>query len=66
MEQSPSNPGGDGDQVALSVEDFDLGGAGHFWEIHGAAAADEGGRFFVGGHARQLWRQFSGMDEKGI
>jgi hypothetical protein len=51
VEQRPCDSGGNGDQVALAVEDLYLRRPGHFRQIHGASAADEGGPLFVGGDA---------------
>jgi hypothetical protein len=42
VEQGAGDAGGDGDQVALAVEDFDLAGAREFGEIDGASPADAG------------------------
>ena len=50
MEESAGYAGGDGDEVALSGEDFDLAGAGEVGEVDGASAADAGGGEFIGGH----------------
>src|SRR5260370_17102862 len=66
VEKRPRDSGCDGYQVALAVEDLYLWSARHFRQIHGAAGADEGGAFFVGGDARQLRDQLSGMDEQGL
>ena len=66
VEKRPCDSGCDGDQVALTVEDFYLRRARHFRQIHGAAAANEGGAFFGCGDARQLRHQFSGMDKQRL
>ena len=49
VEQGAGHAGGDGDEVYLAGEDFDLTGAGDVGEIDGASAADAGGGGFVGG-----------------
>src|SRR6266550_3383277 len=61
MEERARDSRCDGDQVALAVEDLYLWSARHFRQIHGAASADEGRAFFVGGDAWQLRHQLSGM-----
>ncbi len=65
MEQGSGYAGDDGDEVALSVEDFDVAGAGEFGKVDGASAADAGGGGFVGGDAGKLRQQLTGMDEEG-
>jgi hypothetical protein len=64
MEERAGDTGGDGDQVALSVEDFDPAGAGKFGEIDGASGADAGGGWVVGGDGGKLGQKSAGMDEE--
>ena len=64
MEEGAGDAGGDGDEVALAAEDFDLAGAGEFGEVNGASATDAGDGGFVGGNARKVGEQFAGVDEK--
>ena len=66
MEEGAGYSGGDGDEVALAGEDFDLAGAGKIGEIDGASAADAGGGGFVGGNGRKLRQELAGMDEEGF
>ncbi len=66
MEQGAGDAGGDGQEVALSGEDFDLAGAGEFGEVDWASAADAGGGGFVGGDGRKLGEELAGMDEEGF
>ena len=49
MEQRASDAGGDGDQVALPSEDFDLAGAGEFGEVDGTSGANAVDGGIVGG-----------------
>lgn len=49
MEEGAGYAGGYGEQVALSLKDFDLAGAGEFGKVDGTAAADAGGGGIVGG-----------------
>src|ERR1022692_2001316 len=65
MEQGSGYASGDGDQVPLSVEDFDLAGAGEFGKVDGASAADAGGGGFVGGDGGKLRQELAGVDEEG-
>ena len=64
VEKRAGYAGGYGYQLGLAVKDLDLGGAGHFREIYGPAAADQGGDFFGGGDARQSGHQLPRMDEQ--
>jgi len=64
MEQGAGYAGGDGDEIALSVEDFDLAGAGEFREVNGAAIADAGGGGVVGGDGGELGQELAGVDEE--
>jgi len=66
MKESAGNSGGDGDEIALSAKNFNLRGARHFGQIDGPAAADEGGVFFRGSYARELRRQFAGVDAQRL
>jgi len=66
MEEGAGYAGGNGDEDALSVEDFDLAGAGEFGEVDGAAAADAGGGGVVGGDGGKLGQELAGMDEEGF
>ena len=65
VEECAGYAGGDGDQIALAVEDFDLAGAGEFGKVDGAAAADAGGGGFVGGDGGKLRQELAGVDEEG-
>jgi hypothetical protein len=40
MKKRSGDTGGDGYEIALSVEDFYLGRFGHFGQVHGAATSD--------------------------
>ncbi len=64
MEEGAGYAGGDGDEVALAGEDFDLAGAGEVGEVDGASAADAGDGGLVGGDGGELREQFSGVDEE--
>lgn len=64
MEQGSGYAGGDGDEVALAGEDFDVAGAGDVGEVDGASAADAGGGGLVGGDGGELREQFAGVDEE--
>jgi hypothetical protein len=66
MKQGAGDPGRDGEQVALSEEDFDLAGAGEFGKVDGAAAADAGGGGLVGGNGGELWKELAWVDKKGF
>jgi hypothetical protein len=66
VEEGAGYAGGDGDEIALSGEDFDLAGAGEFGEVDGASAADAGGCEFVGGDGGELGEEFAGVDEESI
>ncbi len=63
VEKCARDPGCDGYQVALAVEDLYLWSARHFRQINSPATADEGGTLFIGGDARQLRHELSGMDK---
>jgi len=63
MEQGAGDAGGDGDQVCLAAEDFDLAGAGQFGEINGASASDASDGGFVGGDGWKVGQEFAGVDE---
>ncbi len=65
MEERAGYAGRDGDEVALSVEDFDLTGAREFGKVDGASAADAGGGGFVGGDGRKLGQELAGVNEEG-
>ena len=66
VEEGAGYAGGDGNEVALSVEDFDLAGAGEFGEVDGAATADAGGGGVVGGDGGKLGQELAGVDEEGF
>ncbi|HWO36577.1 MAG TPA: hypothetical protein VNO32_47950, partial [Candidatus Acidoferrum sp.] len=66
VEEGAGDAGGDGDEVALAGEYFDLAGAGEVGEIDGASAADAGGGGFVGGDGGELGQKFAGVDEEGF
>src|SRR6267154_5594799 len=66
MEESAGDAGGNGDQVALAVEDFDLPRAGEFGEVDGASAADAGGGRLVGGDGRKVRQELTRVNEKGV
>ena len=63
MEERAGYAGGDGDQVALAGEHFDLPGAGEFGEIDGAPTADAGDRKLVSHDAGHVGQQLTGVDE---
>jgi hypothetical protein len=64
MEEGAGDAGGDGEQVGLAGEDFDLAGAGEFGEVDGASAADAGGGGFVGGDGGKLGQELARVDEE--
>src|SRR6266446_4837291 len=66
VEERACDSGRDGNQIALAVEHLYLWSARHLRQIHGAATADEGGTFFIGGDVRQLRHQLSGMDKQRL
>jgi len=65
VEEGAGYAGGDGEEVGLSGEDFDVAGAGDVGEVDGAAVADAGGGGFVGGDGRKLREELAGVDEEG-
>src|SRR5260370_19913310 len=65
MKQRAGYAGGDGDEVALAGEDFDLAGAGEVGEVDGAAAADAGGGGVVGGDRGEMRQELARVDEEG-
>jgi len=66
MKQGAGDPGRDGQQVALSEEDFDLAGAGEFGKVDRAAAANARGGGFVRGNGGELWKELAWVDKKGF
>jgi hypothetical protein len=62
MEQRAGDAGGDGDQVALPSEDFDLAGAGEFWEVDGASGANAVGGEIVGGDRGKVREELARVD----
>lgn len=64
VEEGAGYAGGDGNQVALAGENFDLAGAGKFEEIDRASVANTGHRELVGGYRRHLREQFPWVDEE--
>ena len=66
MKERSCDTGGDGNEIALTGEDFDMAGTGEFGEIDGASSADAGGGGFVGGDAWEIWQEFAGVDEEGV
>ena len=54
MKERTRDAGGDRQEFALAVKDFDLWSAGKFKEIHGPSATNEGGRGLVGGDGREI------------
>ena len=66
VEKSASDAGGDGEEIALAGEDFDLAGAGEFGEVDGASSADTGGGGLVRGDAGKIREQFAGVNEEGV
>ena len=66
MEEGAGNAGGDGDEIALPGEDFDLAGTGEFGEINGASVADAGDGGFVGGDAGKLRQELARVDEERV
>jgi len=65
MEEGSGDAVGNGDQVALAVEDFDLAGAGKVGKVDGASAADAGGGGLVGGDTRKVGQELARVDEEG-
>jgi hypothetical protein len=66
MEQGAGDAGGDCNQFRLAAKNFYLAGSGKFWEVDGAAVADMGSGFFVGGYGWKLRQKFAGVDEDFI
>jgi len=66
MKEAAGYSRGNGDEISLACEHFDLAGAGEFGEIDGASAADTGGGGFVGGDAREFREKFARVDEDGF
>ncbi len=66
MEQGASYAGGDGNQIFLVGEDFDLAGARDIGEVDGASVADVSHGEFVGGNAGELREEFAGVDAEGF
>ena len=66
VKKSAGNARGDGDEVALSEEDFDLRRARHFGKVDGASAADEGYVLFGRGDAGKFGNEFAGMNAKRL
>ena len=66
VKESAGDARSDGDEVALSEEDFDLRGTRHFREVDGAAAADESGVFFGCRDTGKIRNEFAGMDAKRL
>jgi hypothetical protein len=64
VEEGAGYASGDGDQVALAGENFNLASAGKVGEIDGASAADADGGGLVGSDRWEVGEQFSGMDEE--
>jgi len=64
MEERSGYAGGDGDQVALAGEYFDLAGAREFREIDGASAPDSGDGKFVRHDAWHVGEEFAGVNEE--
>ena len=65
MEEGAGDAGGDGDEVALALEDFDLGRARVVGEIDGASAADAGSGEVVGGDRGKVRKKLARVDEEG-
>ena len=66
MEEGAGYARGDGDQIALVGEHFNLGGAGEVGEIDGASAADAGCGGFVGGNGGEIGEKFARVDAEGL
>jgi hypothetical protein len=66
VEESAGDASGDGQEVALAGEDFDLAGTGEFGEVDGASAANAGGGGFVGGDGGKLREELARVDEEGV
>src|ERR1039458_5454408 len=66
MEKRACDPGGDCYQLPSTLEYLPLRRPRHCRQTPGAATADEGGAFFIGGDAWQLRHQLSGMDEQRL
>jgi hypothetical protein len=50
----------------LALEDFNLAGAGKFWEVDGTSGADAGDGGFVGGDGWELREKLARVDEEGL
>ena len=64
MEQSSGDTRGNGDEIALSTENFHLSGAGEFGKINGPSGPDAADGGFVGGDRRKLREEFARVDEE--
>ena len=66
MKQSARDSSSDSDKVALSRKDFDLTGAGEFWQVYRASIANLGSGHFVSGDRWEHWKQLSRMHEQRV
>ena len=66
MKEGSGDAGGDRNEFALAVKDFDVAGGGEFGEVDGAPAADAGGGGFIGGDGGKLGQQPARMNEKFV
>jgi hypothetical protein len=63
MEECSGDAGGDGDEVALSVEDFDLARVGEFGKVDSTSVADTGDGGVIGSNGWKLGKKPAGVDE---
>ena len=66
MEEGAGDAGSDGDEVALALEDFDLGRARVVGEIDGASATDAGGGEVVGGDRGEVGKELARVEKEGF
>ena len=66
MKERTRDSSGDGDQVALAREDFDLTGAGEFGQVYRASIANLGGGHFVSSDRWERWKQLSWVHEQRV
>jgi hypothetical protein len=63
MKQGSRHATGNGNEIALALEHFDMRRPGHIREIHRLTVANASGNFVGCGDAWQRWQKFSRMHE---
>ena len=66
MKEGTRDSSGDCDEIALPGENFDLTGAGEFWQVYSAPTADMAYRHFIGCDGGKRWEQLSRMHEQCV